>query len=81
MAVSFRMCTLEQRIEELEARVAALERLMAWERARDEEELELLKEELSRPVERTPEESREPLGSRGLAKDQVINPGTSSSGS
>ncbi|MGQ9531751.1 MAG: hypothetical protein ACUVTQ_02975 [Desulfotomaculales bacterium] len=45
---------LERRVEELEVRVAALER-MASERA-EHEELEALKDELSRPVERTPEE-------------------------
>ncbi len=55
------MGALERRIEQLEARVAALEKLLAWARLWDEEELELLKEELSRPVERTPEDIRRAL--------------------
>lgn len=62
------MGTLEQRIEELEARVAALEKLVAWECARDEEELELLKEELSRPAERTSEDIARALRVAGIGE-------------
>ncbi|NPV29898.1 MAG: hypothetical protein HPY58_09665 [Firmicutes bacterium] len=46
------MSRLKRKIEDLEARIAALERHVASERA-GSEELEALREELARPVERT----------------------------
>ncbi|MBC7292640.1 MAG: hypothetical protein H5T84_00795 [Thermoleophilia bacterium] len=58
---------LERRIEELEARVAALERCIPVEHA-EHEELEALKEELSKPVERTPEEVAKALSIVGIGE-------------
>lgn len=48
------MSSLERKVEDLEARIGALERHMASEPERaGSEELETLREELARPVERT----------------------------
>ncbi|MGQ9533415.1 MAG: hypothetical protein ACUVTQ_11550 [Desulfotomaculales bacterium] len=58
---------LERKVEELEARVAALERCMPFEHA-EHEEVEALKEELSRPVERTPEDVAKALSIVGIGK-------------
>jgi len=57
---------LERRVEELEARVAALER-KAFERA-ELEELEALKKELSGPVERTAEDVAKALSIVGIGE-------------
>jgi hypothetical protein len=49
-----RVSSLERKVEDLEARIGALERHMASEPERaGSEELETLREELARPVERT----------------------------
>lgn len=61
------MSTLERRIEQLELRVAALEKQVSLERTWDDE-LDLLREELLRPVDRTPEDIDRALAIAGIGE-------------
>ncbi|MGQ9498430.1 MAG: hypothetical protein ACUVRC_01590 [Desulfotomaculales bacterium] len=62
------MSSLERKIEDLEARIAALERHMASERA-ESGELRALKEELARPVKRTAKDIEKALSIVGTGEE------------